>query len=291
MRPDAILSYHLDPMTCGVAKFNHALAERLGVPMFRATFDASRIVQRPLLSVKLGEYRECPMIPATPFDLLLHDPPVKDVEWDLVFRARRVYAANPDIATHLRPRCASVETIFCPSTLHGNADRPERTILTFGMAHKVTSAYYERLRDVLDAAGEPYAILLSTGVHEGSPWSEALTGSADRLRTVFGDRLRVLGYLADDALAHELAHCTAAAAFFEPALRANNTSAWAVLEAGKPLITNLDANSPQGISHAVMDIAQMARWPHESVLSAAGVYGKRYVSHFSWDALVNVITA
>jgi hypothetical protein len=64
------------------------------------------------------------------------------------------------------------------------------------------------------------------------------------MRGIFGDKLRVLGYLGDDALAKELREVDAVAAFFVPALRANNTSAWAALEAGKPLYTNTDEYSP-----------------------------------------------
>lgn len=289
MRPDAILSYHLDPATCGVCKFNVALGKRLNIPV-RPLWSASAC---PLVSVKFSEAQQdgpvCQY--AKPYDLLLHDAPVRDAEWEQVFRARYVYTVNPSIRRQVQPRRPDAQLIFCPSTLDGNADRPARTILTFGMAHKVNSNHYDKLRDVLDAAGEPYAILLSTGVHEGSPWSVALTSSAARLRDVFGPRLRVLGYLADDALAYELAHCTAVATFFDPALRANNTSAWAALEAGKPLITNLDAESPHGVSHAVMDILQMARWPSDSLLQTAGELGKGYVQLFSWDALLKLMTA
>jgi hypothetical protein len=64
------------------------------------------------------------------------------------------------------------------------------------------------------------------------------------MRAIFGDKLRVLGFLGDDALAKELREVDAVAAYYVPALRANNTSAWAALEAGKHLFTNTDELSP-----------------------------------------------
>jgi hypothetical protein len=45
-----------------------------------------------------------------------------------------------------------------------------------------------------------------------------------------------LGYLADDALgSKELRECTALRMFFDPAVRANNTTFWAAVEAGSRL--------------------------------------------------------
>jgi len=68
--------------------------------------------------------------------------------------------------------------------------------------------------------------------------------AGERIRSIFGDKARVLGYLADDALARELRDCTAVAMFFNPALRANNTTYWAAVDVGRPVITNRDEYSP-----------------------------------------------
>jgi hypothetical protein len=104
--------------------------------------------------------------------------------------------------------------------------------------------HYEAFRDQL--GDEDYTILLSVGVHEGSPWDEALESSAAALRQIFGqDRVEVLGYLSDAALHREIDQATACVAFYDPAFRANNTTAWAVIERGKRLITNTDQYSPR----------------------------------------------
>ena len=78
---------------------------------------------------------------------------------------------------------------------------------------------------------------------------------------MFGERVRCLGYLLDDALAKELRECSAVALFFDPAVRANNTTFWAAIEAERLVITNLDADSPIGPSLTVRDIEDLRTWP------------------------------
>ena len=225
MSYDAVLSYHLNPQTCGVAKFNQELARRLGVPCLPLSAPAVR----PLVSVKLSETREWVGPCITQYDLLLHDRP--SPEWTrFVQGAGRVFYADE---------------LGCPSTIHGNPDRGTYRVLAFGMAHKLGLQHFRALKTQLDVEHPGYTVSLSTAVHEGSPWDDTLQSSVAAMREIFGDRLRVLGYLADDALARELQECDAVAVYFDPALRANNTTYWAAIEAGKPIYTNRDAQSPQ----------------------------------------------
>lgn len=246
---DAVLSYHMNPNTCGVAKFNHALAKRLGVPCDSVC--AQDVYTNPIVSIKtletkprswhhLVRFIDC-------YDLFLHDAPSLTLfaQRKALKRAGAVYAANRSIADAIRHRRPDVITAHCPTTVEGNADRGGYRVLTFGMAHKLVLPHFEQLKQDLDRDHPDYTLSLSTAVHEGSPWDEALTQSVASMRAIFGDKLRVLGFLADDALAKELQDCDAVAAFFVPALRANNTSAWAALSAGKFLYTNLDAQSPE----------------------------------------------
>lgn len=246
MSIDAVLSYHLNPQTCGVAKFNQQLARRLGVPCVQLSSNPAAYAY-PLVSVKLAEnpfalmfqYGQCG------FDLFLHDVPVDCREY--LQNPRRIIAGNAVIAADLRPIRPDVITAFCPPTVDGNPHRGAYRVLSFGMASKIHDVlpHFRNLKDELDRDHPDYTLSLSTAVHEGSPWDASLTQSIDAMRAIFGDKLRVLGYLADDALAKELQDCDAVAAFFVPAFRANNTSAWAALAAGKFLYTNLDAQSPE----------------------------------------------
>lgn len=249
---DAVLSYHMNPATCGVAKWNIELAKRLGVPI--EPISELRPTSRPrytypLLSIKASEipsvywsFVPFPVLPV--FDAVLHDwiPQC----WGVSRLARRVFAVNTGIAEKVRSEAGrqDVIEIGCPSTLNGNPTRGAYRVLVFGMAHKLVLPHFENLKRELDTEHPDYTVELSTAVHEGSPWDGALEESAASMRAIFGDKLRVLGFLADDALAKELQDVDAVALFYEPALRANNTTAWAALDAGKKLYTNRDEHSP-----------------------------------------------
>lgn len=243
---DAVWTVGHHPSLCGTEKWSHALAKRLGVPV-RSAWSEPQFPQdeHPLISVRASEVRKWGY-PSFDFDLFLHDW----YSWDggaafWLREAKRVYAANPVIAREIREHRPDVIEAFAPSTIDGNPTRGAINVLTFGMAHKLSAhrARYEKLKGLLDDTPVDYTVSVSTAIHEGSPWDETAK-VADELRGIFGTHLRVLGYLADDALARELVECTAVAIFFDPALRANNTTFWAAIQSGAPVITNVDEDSP-----------------------------------------------
>lgn len=257
---DCVQSYHTSPYTCGVAKWNLRLARELGVPLLKLGQPAIR----PLISVKPSEIHEWehPQFKA-PYDLILHgwNMPKSERErmrnrrW--VLGADRVWTVAPETLEALRAIRSDVQVLPCPATVETPKPRAKTTYLTFGMAHKTTKVlkHYEAFRDA--HAGEDYTILLSVGVHEGSPWDDALESSATALRQIFGDdRVEVLGFLSDAALHREIMKATACVAFYEPALRANNTTAWAVLERGKTLITNRDDESPNVLDAPIWSLVR-----------------------------------
>ena len=55
---DCIAGYHLNPWTCGIAKFNMILARHLGLPVVGLRDGALAGYARPLLSIKLSEFTE-----------------------------------------------------------------------------------------------------------------------------------------------------------------------------------------------------------------------------------------
>lgn len=277
---DAVLSYHANPATCGVAKFNQQLAARLNVPHDHLE---ARGYRHPLVSVKFSEVawgHDPPLLPT--FSLFVHDKPApSDAAWAI--HATTVFAANAPLARLFRRFHPDVVDAFCPSTIQGNPHRAPLNILTFGMAHKLQLPHYQKLKSLLDASGQDYTVCLSTAVHEGSPW-DAVADAGSELRAIFGDTLRELGYLADDALAKELKECSAVALFFDPALRANNTTFWAAYRSLRQfVITNLDADSPTGLYPTVYDISALTVWP----MPEFGYYvGDDATERYSWDSLL-----
>jgi len=224
---DAVLSYHLNPATCGVAKFNHRLARELGVPC--EPIGIAYLYRHPLTSIKAAEMGPHWMLEIPRHgDVLLHDRPA--LVWPVMGSTHRTVFYADELG--------------CPATIDGNPTRGRYRVLTFGMAHKRILRHYVALKQQLEAEHPDYTLELSTAIHEGTPWNEGLQQSISDMRAIFGDKLRVLGFLGDDAIAKELQDCDAVAVYFEPAFRANNTSAWAAIEAGKTLYTNCDAQSP-----------------------------------------------
>lgn len=236
---DAVLSYHTDPAGCGVAKFNLALAKRLGVPMLR--LDRHPHVT-PLISIKTAEITfqsDCAEDACwyRVFDLFFHDSP--DSAWSAaIMQARRVYVAANTIGA--RP---DQIVGFCPSTIDGNPRRGAYRVLTFGMIHKQLASHFTQLKHRLDTEHPDYTVELSAAQHEGK--TKTVDCGAAALRDIFGDKLRVLGNLSDDALAKEIQDVDAVALYYSPAFRANNTTGWAALAAGKTLYTNTDEHSPE----------------------------------------------
>jgi hypothetical protein len=123
---DAILGYHTNPLTCGVAKFNLALTTRLGVPVVRPLGPDAARVRRPLLSIKVSELRDedhaaFPRMVATApwrdaFSLFLHDWTDTEIERALLGRATVAVCGNAEIAERVRALRSAVEA-WCPSTV------------------------------------------------------------------------------------------------------------------------------------------------------------------------------
>lgn len=251
---DAVLTHPHHPDLCGVVKFSAQLASWLGVPCHR---NLAAPATHPLYSIKGSEGDISLPTRARAsgtFDVFAHDATGLAVQ--LALRARRVFAANRVIADDLAMKTCRVDIVpaWCPSLLQGNAARGVYNVLTFGMAHKLQVQRYVDLKRDLDAAWPGiYTVSVSTAVHEGSPW-DATAQVADQLRAIFGDRLRVLGYLADDALAREMRDCDAIALYFEQGVRENNTTWHAAVQSGKRLYTNTDDRSPS------LDAAREMTW-------------------------------
>ena len=201
--------------------------------------------------------------------------------------AALAYAANGEIADSVRPIRPDVITAFCPSTVEGNATRGDIHVLTFGMSHKLLLPYFEKLKALLDDSPKSYTIGLSCAVHEGNPWDEGMRDAESSLRVLFGNHLRVLGYLADDALVREIDSATAVAAFYTPAFRANNTSGWAVLERGRTLISNRDEHSPR--IGGWYDINELICWPSDDYIAGAVANGPQVARAYGWEKLRAVI--
>lgn len=268
---DAVLSYHMNPLTCGVARFNRALADQLGLPMYQLFSPEAARCRRPLLSIKLSEFaaddaaRLDELVDgwSAKLDprLFLHDYTATPVEAKLLRRASTVYCGNEALVAELQPLHEQVVEAWCPGYLFDAVPFPESvdiSIYTFGMAHKVRADYYYQLHDLLEATGKSYCLYISAAIHEGKSLDDAFTSAYDELKQIFGERIYFLGFISDTGLFNYLKRCTYFAAFFGSGVRANNTSVNTAMQCGAVVLTNLDEHSPDDFRHleSVVDIRQ-----------------------------------
>src|SRR5215204_3916147 len=109
---DCIAGYHLNPWTCGIAKFNAILATHLEVPVVGIDDPALANYRKPLLSVKLSEFTDAHAAEldvwstahSGRFELFLHAFDGTLIEQRLVASASRVYCGNAELYRELRPR-------------------------------------------------------------------------------------------------------------------------------------------------------------------------------------------
>jgi hypothetical protein len=296
---DSIAGYHLNPWTCGIAKFNTILGRHLSLPVVGVGSTDLQRYHCPLLSLKLSEFTptdaraldEWVTAHAGRYELFLHAFDGTDVEHRLMRSAARVYCGNRELSHGLGPARPDIVELFCPGTLL-NPQRFQRTALsvfTFGMAHKIRVPLYKRLRDLLEATGTSYAVYVSTALHENTSFDGSFVVRFEELQALFNGQVYFMGYLSDTAVFNHLVDCTFLAAFFEKGLRANNTTVNAAMECGCAVITNLDEHSPAGLVHLknIIDINVCERLPDAADVERIG-RAAREIAHaeYGWEQLV-----
>jgi hypothetical protein len=296
---DCIAGYHLNPWTCGIAKFNTILARHLTVPVVGIRAVELGNFQLPLLSLKMSEFTTADAADldmwaqahAGQFALFLHAFDGTEIEQRLLAAARQVYCGNAELFRDLRHVRPDIEELFCPGTILNpqRFQQTELSVFTFGMAHKIRVPLYRRLRDLLEATGKSYSVFVSTALHENTSFDGSFVVRFEELQSIFNGQVYFMGYLSDTAVYNHLIDSTYLAAFFERGLRANNTTVNAAMECGCAVITNLDECSPQGLTHMknVIDINLCERLPDVEQTAAIGL-AAREIAHsaYGWDRLV-----
>jgi hypothetical protein len=296
---DCIAGYHLNPWTCGIAKFNMILARHLGLPVVGIRGRVLDGYGRPLLSIKLSEFTDRDAADldawgrahAGDFELFLHAFDGTPIEQRLLASAARVCVGNAELARSLRPARPDLQEMFCPGTILGpqRFQRTDLSVFTFGMAHKIRVPLYRRLRDLLDATGRSYSVYVSTALHENTSLDGSFVDRFEELESIFDRHVYFMGYLSDTAVYNQLVDCTFVAAFFEKGLRANNTTVNAAMECGCAVVTNLDEHSPAGLVHManVVDISRCDRLPDFDQTRRIGLAAREIAqSRYGWDQLV-----
>jgi len=291
---EAVVTHHRSGFRSGVARFNELLAERLGVPLYGLD-DEGPGWASSLLSFKVSELDIATRaalsgrLDAWDGELFLHELSGLELERELVARARRVHCGNLEIYEGVRGLSDRAEAVWAPGLIVDRRlfEPAAVTVFSFGMAHKIRTDMFRRLRGLLDELGTPYAVYVSAANHETSALEDA-QAVFEEMHELFPS-LYFLGNLSDVAVYNRLRESTFFAAFFDRGVRANNTSVAAAMETGAVVITNLDELSPPEYVHGenVIDIERCDRLPAEpEALDAIRARAVETAEARGWDALV-----
>lgn len=295
---DAVVTHHVDTFRSGVARFNEILADRLNVPLVPLQPQGTA-TQAPLLSFKVdeldsvaGEALEAIIRRSDArFELFLHSYSALPQETLAVRRAARVWCGNLEIEHEVTALNECVNTLWTPGLVMDQRvlGSGEISVFSFGMAHKIQTDRFRRLRELLEATGRSYVIYVSTATHETSSMRDAQI-VFDDMHDIFPRELYFMGNLSDVVVSNYLRSSTFFASFFPTGTRANNTSIASAMEHGSVVITNLDRFSPQHLRHMenMLDIEQCAELPSDPLtLTRLSVRAIETARSRDWDALTN----
>ncbi len=293
----AVVTHHRDGFRSGVARFNELLVERLGVPLYGIGDEGEPGWSESLLSFKAGEMTDAERLELAERlaradwrgEVYLHEYGGHDLERTIVARARRVHCGNSEIYEQIRDLNPHSSVVWTPGLLVDRRDyeAAELSVFSFGMAHKIQTERFRRLRELLDASGRSYSVYVSAANHETSSLEDA-QAVFEEMHQIFPS-LYFLGNLSDVAVHNQLRQSTFFAAFFPKGVRANNTTVAAAMETGAVVITNLDRHSPAEYVHLenVLDVERCDELPADpAVLDALRARAVETAASRGWDQLV-----
>jgi hypothetical protein len=300
-RIDAVVTPHLNFAGSGTARFNAILAERLGVPLLEVTDPRVTTCSRPMFSVKVGDLpsREAELVAAAieqlpAWEVFLHDYGGRSLEEQLVRGAQIVWCGNDEVRTKVGLLNGRLENAWAPGLIFDERPFPDAdiSVFSFGMAHKVRTDLFRRLRDLLELSGRSYALYMSNASHETATLEDEQV-VFDEMRAIFPAALYFLGHISDVAVFNYLRAATFYAAFFRGGLRANNTSVASAMQYGAVVITNLDEYSPRYLRHLdnVIDLNRCSELPTDAeLLRRIGERARETAAQeVSWDRLIERI--
>jgi glycosyltransferase involved in cell wall biosynthesis len=301
MKPTAVVTFHTNPYTCGVARFNIALAESLDVPLVTLNDFLSKPISGALLSIKCEEIGEENsrvlsrfLISASEkFDVYLHGLDDSEAEQIVIAQAARIYTATMEMADAIRDSRNDVRSTFAPGANPSPVMKQvDCTLLTFGMAHKIRVSGYRKLGEILQGESRTFRLEISTALHEGTTFSEDFFTVGKEIREVFDGNVSFLGFLADEEVSNRMRAADALVAFFPHGVRENNTTVLSAMSHGCAVITNLDKYSPSWMIHSssVFDIDKMTKFPSDSELDEVGRNAIQAVAPYSFSQLSKIIS-
>ena len=296
-----VVSYHTNPYTCGVARFNKSLADSLGVPLVGVAQYLLGAHGTALLSLKFEEVDEHSAKELlasikkteTQFSILLHAVTDIAIEQEYIALAKNVYVASRWDAEMMYPKRSDVITLFAPGApITATGKIFDLNLLTFGMAHKIRTEPYRKLGELLHSDVRTVQLEISTALHEGTSFNEDFFSVGAEIAEVFDGNVSFLGFLADDEVSRRMSEADALVAFFPSGVRENNTTVLSAMAHGCAVITNLDGYSPPWMEHgeSIFDVNQLVNFPSNAELSTVRLGAKKAVSPYNFEQLSKLLS-
>jgi hypothetical protein len=301
MKYDCIVSYHTNPYTCGVARFNQALARTLGVDLISVTDFIKHSDGFPLLSFKFEEIPDQVaqellqqlLRTNSQFDLFLHGIYKSELEKKFIHFTKKIFVATAEYAETLRSSRPDIVTLFAPGApFSGGRESFDLTLLTFGMSHKIRAAGYRKLGEILNSDYRSVQLEISTALHEGTSFNEDFFLVNSEISEVFKGSVIFLGFLADGEVSRRLRAADALIAFFPEGVRENNTTVLSAMAHGCAVITNMDRYSPEWMKHgeSIFDIDRLTTFPAPDELARVRRGAINAVGPYTFERLAELLT-
>lgn len=301
MKYGCVVSYHTNPYTCGVARFNQSLARTLGVDLISVVDFIKRPAGLPLLSLKFEEIPDQVaqellqhiLQANSKFDLFLHGVLESEPRLELVALAGKVFVGSVDHADALRPTRPDIIALFAPGApFIGDKKSFDLTLLTFGMAHKIRADGYRKLGEIMASDPRSVQLEISTALHEGTSFSDDFFSVNADISEVFKGSVIFLGFLADGEVSRRLRDADALIAFFPEGVRENNTTVLSAMAHGCAVITNTDHYSPVWMKHgeSIFDIDRLTTFPMPDELAKVRRGAIKAVEPYTMEKFAELLT-
>lgn len=301
-----IISANIKPHLSGVAKFSFLLASHLKIPCI-GFLDSGKLKKNDsvFLSVSFNfanieletevwrflAVAEEKNIAYTVFFHSFDDLPV---EHALINGAAKIYCANEEIYDSLKYFSKPIYNLWTPALVdNGYVERKDiLNIFSFSMAFKIQIRYHQFLAKQLKKMDIDYIVRFSTAFHERASFGN-YDNIAKELEEAYGNRVHFFGFLSDEAVSYFIHSSDLFINFFPKGARSNNSTLFAVMKRGCPILTNIDAYSPKWFvpGKNILDIKSINHQVFQKpALQKIGKKAQKDVAMYTnWRSLVKVI--
>jgi hypothetical protein len=296
--PVALITYHTNSYTCGVARFNGALSKALQIPMIDIDTWVSNAdyESKYLFSVKPSEFDQhvSDMVSDSLSKLngkhwvFFHEFNQTDIEIKLAEISEKAIAVDRVIGSAASKFFKDVSLGFAPGLNIANPEEEcDVVLLTMGMAHKINQAGYTILDEIVKMDLRSFQLRVTVAIHEGFDIGETFVNVPEQVGANWSSELVFLGFLSDQAMSSELRKCDAVVIFPQLGARESNSSIIGAMAHGATVVTALDSNSPSWMVHGqnIIDVRQLKQFPSREELNQIGKNAKEAVQSFTFENL------